>query len=291
MAILMPNGKQAFVNDAGQPLAGGKIYTYAAGTTTLKTTWSDAGETSPNTNPVILNARGEATIFWRGAYKVALTTAADVVIWTVDGINTTSEPLTAVTLQVSGTSALTGNVTMGGTLAVTGAATFSSTAAISGNATVGGTLAVTGTSAFTGNVTTTNNVTVGGVLTVTGNTSAAQVTATRLIVNGAAYTPPTTVVAAATTTINCQNSNVFEVSMGVNIATLTVSNLAAGQTINAYFKQDATGSRTVVWPATFKWVGGTVPVLSTTAAALDMLTATYSTTYAIWSASLSKDIK
>ena len=40
----------------------------------------------PNTNPVVLDARGEATVFWAGAYKVVLNTAADVTVWTVDGV-------------------------------------------------------------------------------------------------------------------------------------------------------------------------------------------------------------
>lgn len=36
--------------------------------------------------------------------------------------------------------------------------------------------------------------------------------------------------------------------------------------------QDATGSRTVTWPASVKWSGGTSPVLSTGANALDIIT-------------------
>ena len=85
-AILMPNGKQAFANAAGQPLVGGKVYTYAAGTNTPKTTWSDAAQTAANTNPIILDARGEASIFWLGSYKVVLRDANDVIIWTQDNV-------------------------------------------------------------------------------------------------------------------------------------------------------------------------------------------------------------
>jgi hypothetical protein len=43
----------------------------------------------PNTNPIILDARGEATIFWAGTYKVILKDASDATIWTVDGIVST----------------------------------------------------------------------------------------------------------------------------------------------------------------------------------------------------------
>lgn len=86
MASLLPNGKQSFETSAGTPLVGGRLYTYAAGTTTPKATYADAAETTPNTNPVILDARGEATVFWSGAYKVQLRDALDAVIWTVDGV-------------------------------------------------------------------------------------------------------------------------------------------------------------------------------------------------------------
>lgn len=86
MASLLPNGKQSFETSAGTPLVGGRLYTYAAGTTTPKATYADAAETTPNTNPVILDARGEATVFWSGAYKVQLRDALDAVIWTVDAL-------------------------------------------------------------------------------------------------------------------------------------------------------------------------------------------------------------
>lgn len=87
MAALLPEGKQSFVNNAGLPLVGGKVYTYDAGTNNPRTTWADAGEAAPNTNPVVLDARGEATIFWRGNYKIILRDASDNLIWTVDNVS------------------------------------------------------------------------------------------------------------------------------------------------------------------------------------------------------------
>lgn len=39
--------------------------------------------------------------------------------------------------------------------------------------------------------------------------------------------------------------------------------------------QDATGSRTVTWPATVKWSGGTAPTLTTTASKIDIITFYY----------------
>lgn len=86
MATLLPEGKQSFTNSAGVPLVGGKLYTYDAGTATPRTTYQDSAGTTPNANPVILDARGEATVFWSGAYKVVLKDAADVTIWSVDNV-------------------------------------------------------------------------------------------------------------------------------------------------------------------------------------------------------------
>jgi len=90
MATLLPNGKQYFTDSAGAPLVGGRLYTYDAGTNNPRTTYQDYAETVPNTNPIILDARGEALVFWSGSYKVVLKDAADVTIWTVDYVSDTS---------------------------------------------------------------------------------------------------------------------------------------------------------------------------------------------------------
>jgi len=68
--------------DAGAPGVGYKLYTYTPGTTTLKNTYSDSAGASPNTNPIIFDSRGEATIFWNGTYDLKLTTDTDVLVWT-----------------------------------------------------------------------------------------------------------------------------------------------------------------------------------------------------------------
>ncbi len=63
---------------SGNPLAGGKLYTYKAGTTTPKATYTDATLTTPHTNPIILDAEGSAVIWLEGAYKLDLYSATDV---------------------------------------------------------------------------------------------------------------------------------------------------------------------------------------------------------------------
>lgn len=83
MPSLLPTGKQQFTNNVGVPLAGGKIYTFDAGTTTPKATYQDAAGAVENPNPIILNARGEALVFWDGAYDVKVTDANGIVIYTV----------------------------------------------------------------------------------------------------------------------------------------------------------------------------------------------------------------
>lgn len=86
MASLLPEGKQQYFTNAGAPLVAGKLFTYQAGTSTPKNTFSDQAGTIPNTNPVILDARGEALIFWAGSYRVELRDSLDNVIWTVDNV-------------------------------------------------------------------------------------------------------------------------------------------------------------------------------------------------------------
>lgn len=87
MASLMPQGKQQYFDSNGNNLSGGKLFAYASGTSTPLDTYSDQAGTIPNTNPVVLNARGEATIFWgSSAYKVVLKDASDVEIWTQDNL-------------------------------------------------------------------------------------------------------------------------------------------------------------------------------------------------------------
>ncbi len=82
MAVLMPQGKQQYLADDGTPLSGGKLYTYAAGTSTPLATYSEYTGTTANANPVILDSRGEASIYWaNAAYKVVLKTSADVLVW------------------------------------------------------------------------------------------------------------------------------------------------------------------------------------------------------------------
>ena len=84
---LTPSPFMQFFTAGGIPLVGGKLYTYAAGTTTLLATYTDATGTQFNSNPVILDSRGEAAVWLdTAAYKFKLTDSTDVEIWTADNI-------------------------------------------------------------------------------------------------------------------------------------------------------------------------------------------------------------
>lgn len=87
MSTIFTQGRFSAEDAAGAPLVGGLLHTYSSGTTTPKTTYSDPGLTAANTNPIALNARGEAQVWLgSGAYSMRLTDADGVTIWTVDGI-------------------------------------------------------------------------------------------------------------------------------------------------------------------------------------------------------------
>jgi hypothetical protein len=90
---LSPLPIQKFFANNGRPLVGGKLFTYAAGTTTKIATYTDSGGGTPNTNPIVLDFRGECRLWLDPllAYKFILAPANDTdpptsPIWTVDDI-------------------------------------------------------------------------------------------------------------------------------------------------------------------------------------------------------------
>ncbi len=79
--ILLQNGKQAFRDNNGRPLSGGRVFFFLVGTQTPKDTFQDLAQTIPNTNPIILDARGEASIYGTGTYRQVLRDASLNLIW------------------------------------------------------------------------------------------------------------------------------------------------------------------------------------------------------------------
>ena len=97
MAVVTPTAKAQFIDAAGIPLAGGFLYTYAAGTTTPQATYTDSTSATANSNPIVLDSRGEANIWLASStYKFKLTDANGTEIWTVDNIAAPSTALSPV---------------------------------------------------------------------------------------------------------------------------------------------------------------------------------------------------
>jgi hypothetical protein len=90
---LSPAPKQQFFDNNGRPLVSGKLFTYEAGTATKLATYTDSGGLTPNTNPVILDYRGECNLWIppNVPYKFVLSPSTDTdpptnPIWTVDNV-------------------------------------------------------------------------------------------------------------------------------------------------------------------------------------------------------------
>ena len=88
MANLCPLIRFREFDSNGDPLSGGKLYSYEAGTTTPKATYTDSTGNTANANPVILDSSGYADLWLgAGAYKFVLKDANDVTLWTKDNIS------------------------------------------------------------------------------------------------------------------------------------------------------------------------------------------------------------
>ena len=90
------------IASTGQPGAGYKLFTYEEGTSTKKTTWTTLSKSAENTNPIILDANGEADVWMDGDYKFVLAPPTDTdpptsPIWTVDAIRSEDVSTTAST--------------------------------------------------------------------------------------------------------------------------------------------------------------------------------------------------
>lgn len=87
MAKLSPYAFFQELDNNGDPLSGGKLYTYEAGTSTPKVTYTTEDESTANPNPIILDSSGRADIWLdSGSYKFVLDDSNDVNIATVDNI-------------------------------------------------------------------------------------------------------------------------------------------------------------------------------------------------------------
>lgn len=112
-SALIPNGKLQFIDINGKPLVAGTVGMYVPGTLIPKDTWQDAGQNVLNTNPVILDSRGQALIYGGGTYRQIVKDAQGNTIWDEEtsafgsgidialSFDTTADLLTAFGIGVS----------------------------------------------------------------------------------------------------------------------------------------------------------------------------------------------
>lgn len=73
---------------------------------------------------------------------------------------------------------------------------------------------------------------------------------------------------SALTLPDVDTATMHDVTLTAN-CTLTFPDAGEGKSFSLRLVQDATGSRTATWPSSVKWAGGTAPVLSIAASAVD----------------------
>ncbi len=86
--LVMPSVPGQYFDDNGDPCAACSLYSYAAGTSTPLGTYSNNTLSTPNANPIVLDAAGRATIFLDPtlSYKFILKSSTGATIWTRDNI-------------------------------------------------------------------------------------------------------------------------------------------------------------------------------------------------------------
>ena len=110
----------------------------------------------------------------------------------------------------------------------------------------------------------------------TGGTVANATTFSSAVSFGANYDEGVTAISStSSTTVNCALGNNFEITLANSITSLAFSGIPSSGRL--YFctlilVQDATGSKTVTWPASIRWQGGSAPTLTTTANKIDLIT-------------------
>ena len=101
-ATLLPMPRSVFFDANGKPLAGGAIATFIPGGTTPKTTWQDAAETIPNSNPIVLDSAGSCLLYGEGAYQLAVSDALGNAIPAYSGVCSIPTNFTTVNVAAYG---------------------------------------------------------------------------------------------------------------------------------------------------------------------------------------------
>ena len=134
-ATILPQPRFVAYDPAtGDPLVGGLVHTYVPGGTVPATTWQDAGETTPNSNPIVLDSDGSCLLYGSGPYQLTTTDALGNAVPGYSGLSTDMLsltdmrylPLTGGTLSSPGTLTVDGVLTLNSTVDATAAGVFTS---------------------------------------------------------------------------------------------------------------------------------------------------------------------
>lgn len=101
---LLPEPKRAFLDSNGDPASGYQLFIYTAGSSTKATTYTESDGNTANSNPVVLDSRGEppsGIYVESGTYKMVLATDTDTdppssAIWTRDNVSPINDTSTTV---------------------------------------------------------------------------------------------------------------------------------------------------------------------------------------------------
>jgi hypothetical protein len=107
--------------------------------------------------------------------------------------------------------------------------------------------------------------------------------------NNSAEVSTTATISAGVLTLNLNTATVFNVSLNANITTLTLTNVQASGRSSSFvlvFTADGT-ARSVTWPASFNWPGGTAPTLTATNGKEDVFTFFTTNGGTVWQAFIS----
>ena len=141
-------------------------------------------------------------------------------------------------------------------------------------------LIITGTDSSTALDVADGNVSITDGLTVTGTTALSttgfgDATVSKAMMKDYSETTNAIGATSASQAIDLEDGNVVTATLSVATTTFTFSNPIASDDCTSFtliLTQDGTGSRAVTWPGAVDWAGGTAPTLTTTAAAVDIIT-------------------